>query len=145
MQHRAPQDAIPGAGSIGLRLGCGRQPEGLRQQGEEAQARHHHEGHPPTGGLAQPGAGGNAEHVGDGQAAEHQGHGRCAAMGWRQFGGEQGGAAEEAGMAEGGEHAHGQQPFIVRCQGAAEVAQGVGTHQPEQRLTARQATEQRAQ
>ncbi|MCY1419493.1 hypothetical protein D9M71_350830 [compost metagenome] len=63
----------------------------------------------------------------------------------RQLGGEQGGAAEEAGVAEGGEHAHGQQPLVVRRQGAAEVAQGVGAHQPEQRLASRQAAEQRAQ
>ena len=89
-------------------------------------------GRAPAEALAQPGGGGDADHVGDRQAEHHQRNGPALAAGGRHARGDEGGDAEERTVRQAVEEAGRHQQLEVPGQRARGVEHGVRRHQRDQ-------------
>lgn len=101
--------------------------------GDEADGDDGPEGGSPAEGLAEGGAGGNSEDVGEGEAGEHEGDGLGSLITWDEVGGNDAAYAEEGSVTKGGEDASGEEQVVAGSDGAGEIAESEDAHEEQQR------------
>ncbi len=140
-QHRAPAqhcEIVPQSGRF-LRGGVAGNERRDHRQRSKTDHGHRPEGCAPAETLAEPGAEGNAEDVGDGQPGEHHGDGGRLLVGRNEAGRDNRADAEEGAVGECGQHPRRHQRPVVRRKRARRVADGEDRHQHQQRGFARPA------
>ena len=141
-QHRATRQHLQLVGETAALSGfltILRDEERDHRQRRNADEGHGPERRAPAIGLAEPGAEGNAEDVGDRQTGEHDGDGRGLLVGGHEARRHNGADTEKGAMRERRQHAGCHQRRVIRRDGTGEITEGEDDHEREKHRLARPA------